>query len=215
MKSKRKKNLTSAEVQEILKLYPNTKTAQIAKLYNISVAHVYKTAQRYGVKKSVDFMSSPASGRIQRGQCLSPTTQFKKGHIPACKGQRIESMMKKQEKIENWRKNLWKKGNKPHSTAKDGEVRWREGVGYYFIRHDENDWEFYHRYLWKQKYGEIPEGHNIVFKDGNQKNCVIENLECLSNMELGEKNRITKYPVDLRRLIITNNKLLKEIKNYE
>lgn len=30
--------------------------------------------------------------------------------------------------------------------------------------------------IWKEYYGSIPKGHNIQFKDGNRKNCTIENL---------------------------------------
>lgn len=45
----------------------------------------------------------------------------------------------------------------------------------------------YHRYVWEQEHGEIPKGHNISFKDGDISNCDIDNLECISNAELGIK----------------------------
>lgn len=39
---------------------------------------------------------------------------------------------------------------------------------------------FYHRQLWRDEHGEIPEGHHIHHIDENPLNNDIENLECLS-----------------------------------
>lgn len=39
-----------------------------------------------------------------------------------------------------------------------------------------NAWERKHRYIWEQAYGKIPEGHVILFKDGDKSNVVLENL---------------------------------------
>lgn len=209
----KKKNLTSKQVQEILKRYPNERAVDISADYNVSVTHIYKTAHRYGVCKSEEFRSSPASGRIQKGQRLSPNTEFKKG--VSNPGRNPELIIKNKIKRLKWKESLFKKGHKPYNTAKDGEIRFRPGVGYYFIRIAENNWEFYHRHLWKKHHGSIPEGHNILFKDGNKKNCVIENLECISNSELGEKNRHTKYPYELQKAIEDRNRLSKLLKDLE
>ena len=38
---------------------------------------------------------------------------------------------------------------------------------------------------WKQYNGEIPEGHVIIFLDGNKQNCDIENLACVPFNYLG------------------------------
>ncbi len=214
----KRKNLSSAEIQDILKRYPDDKTESIARDFNVSISHIYKTAQRYGVVKSEKFKNSPASGRIQPRQRLSPDTQFKKGYSGATKGMRIEAIIKNKEKRQNWRdKCLWKKGNKPYNTAKDGEIRFRPSSGYWHIRIAENNWEFLHRHLWTKHHGPIPEGYNILFKDGNKNNCIIENLECISNAELGERNRHTQYPYDLQKTIEEKNKLNKLLKkmNHE
>ncbi len=198
----KRKVLTHEQVLEIVRRYPNEKSGDLAKEFNCNIYKIYKTAQRYGVTKSEAFKNSPQSGRIQKGQRLSPKTEFKKGHIPYFKGKKLPYTPS----------HLWKKGNKPYNTAKDLEVRWRHNPGYFFIRISENNWEFYHRYLWKQKYGEIPEGYNIIFIDGNSKNCKIENLACVSNAELAEMNRHTKYPKAVRTAIELKNKLNRTIK---
>jgi hypothetical protein len=65
-----------------------------------------------------------------------------------------------------------------------------------------------------QHYGAVPAGGNIVFKDGNPLNCVIENLECISNKELLERNRISGYPLELQAAIKTRNKIIKKIQDH-
>lgn len=218
IKKVRCKNLTTSEINEIKRRYPNEPAQVLADEYKVPIFRIYSVAKRYGIKKSDEFLNSSSSGRIQPGQNFSPETQFKKGCPGATKGMRIEAIIKNEDKLRNWReKCLWKKGNKPYNTGKDGEIRWRKNVGYYFIRISENNWEFLHRVIWQKKNGEIPPGFNIVFKDGNRRNCKISNLECISNAELVERNRHTKYPLDLRKAIEEKNKLnklLKEI-NYE
>ena len=42
------------------------------------------------------------------------------------------------------------------------------------------------RFVWEQHHGKIPEGHNIVYLDGNPLNCDISNLECTSNSIQGK-----------------------------
>lgn len=49
---------------------------------------------------------------------------------------------------------------------------------YWYIKHGYG-MVAYHRYLWEQHNGSIPAGYKVYFKDGNQLNCRIDNLECL------------------------------------
>lgn len=175
---KAKIRLTHEDVIKILDRFPDEKAETIAKDYGVHVQTIYKTAQRYNVKKSEAFLRSPESGRMQKGQCLSPRTQFKKGHIPCFKGRKLPYKPG----------HLWKKGNKPHNAGTDGEIRWRQNPGYYFIRIAENNWVFLHRFLYEQQHGKIPDGYNVIFKDGDRRNCVLENLDCVTHKELLELN---------------------------
>lgn len=74
----------------------------------------------------------------------------------------------------------------------------------------------YNRYLWEQKYGPIPKGTNVCYKDGNPNNCVIENLELLTNAESAIKNSKNRkyYPEEIRELHKLLNKLNRKIKSY-
>lgn len=73
----------------------------------------------------------------------------------------------------------------------------------------------YHRYLWEQENGAIPKGYNIFFKDGNRRNCMIENLECISNAELARRNTIHNYPAEVKELFFLRRSLNKAIKKSE
>lgn len=209
-------NLTSEQVNEIVRRYPDEKSATIAADFNIYTELVYKTARRYGVKKSEEFRQSEHSGRIQKGKCLSPETQFTKGCTGNTIEVRMQALIKKRDKLEAWKRNLWKKGNKPYNTAYDGEIRFRPGYGYWFIRISEQNWVYYHRYLWEQNYGEIPKGWNVVYKNGVNMKVPpeLKDIECISDAELGDRNRITKYPAELQNAIKTKNILNKIIKEY-
>jgi len=210
--------LTRNQVKEILRLYPDHPAAMIAAQFGQPVNKIYMTAKRYGVQKSEAFRNSPLSGRIRKGQRLSPGTEFKKGRIPPVKGKKRADIRKSREERNKNLSTRWKKGNRPHTTKHDGAISVRRVIRpngvmrYKFIRISEGKWVFLNRYLWEKTHGAIPAGDNVVFKDENTLNCTIENLECISNAELIERNRGTRYPLDLKRLIRTRNKLQKTLK---
>ena len=214
-------NLTGAQVQEILRLYPDCPAAEIARRFGRPVSTVYKTAQRYGIRKSEDFLNSPLSGRIRNGKRLSPETEWKKGHIPATKDKKLADICKSKEAFARSVSSRWKKGNKPQTTKYDGAVTVRrfhnhksgDVFPYKWIRVAEGKWEFLHRHIWVTAHGDIPDGHNVVFRDGNTLNCTLDNLECISNTELMERNRNSQYPLEMKRLIVARNKLSRTLKN--
>jgi hypothetical protein len=208
---------TSKTVADILQLYPDMPTADIAAKYNCSISKIYKTAQRYRIKKSEAYFSSEKSGRRMKGERRSVESEFKKGHTPWSKGKKLSEIFKSKEALERTHTGRFKKGNKPATTKYDGAITLRRNINgrnYYCIRVAESRWEFLHRYLWEQMHGEIPKGSNVVFRDGNPMNCVIENLECLTHAELAERNSIGRYPAELQNAIKLKNKIIKKLKNY-
>lgn len=112
--------------------------------------------------------------------------RFKPGHVPVNKGTKG---------LTGANVTSFKKGNIPHNTKHDGAISYRahkrDNRTYKYIRTAKAEWELYHRYLWKQHYGEIPKGHIIRFIDGDTMNTTIENLECISRAE--NRNRNINY----------------------
>ena len=74
------------------------------------------------------------------------------------------------------------------------------------------------RYIWEQYYGKkIPEGHRIIFLDGNVNNFDISNLACIDLSTQISVKSIQDCSANLKRLKITSfklNKILSEL-SYE
>lgn len=110
----------------------------------------------FGTKQSVQSISDLMSKRLK---AVSRKNNSKKGHF--------------------------KKGAKPKHPVgaeieKDGYI-WVKVNDTYFEGHTTNDdycknWKRKSEIIWEEHNGAIPEGHFIVFLDGNKKNCDIKNL---------------------------------------
>lgn len=212
-----KERLTGEMVAEILRLYPDHLSGEIAERVGVPIYKVYGVAYRHGLRKSEAFLASPASGRMQRGVPFSAATQFKKGHTPPTMGVRDGAHIKTATAKERWRATLFAKGHKPYNEAYDGAIiERRQIVGsrlfrYKVIRMAPRKWQYYQRYVWEQAHGAIPAGHKIVFKDGDRLNCALDNLECVSTGELCKRNSLHRYPAEIKELFRLRGKLKKEI----
>lgn len=114
--------------------------------------------------------------------------RFQKGHIPSNKGKKMSP-----EQYERCKNTMFKKGTLPFNHMEIGEYT-HTTDGYLVKKIQENGaqkerFEFVHRAVWKEHYGEIPKGKMIGFLDGNKDNCNIENLILLDREENLELNR--------------------------
>ncbi|MFW5908032.1 MAG: HNH endonuclease signature motif containing protein [Desulfosalsimonas sp.] len=66
-----------------------------------------------------------------------------------------------------------------------------------------------HVWIWEQANGPAPDGHAIIFKDGDKRNFNIDNLELVSRNELLCMNlyRYSEYPEELKPSILAMAKL--------
>lgn len=143
--------------------------------------------------------------------------RFKKGQTPFNKGKKIETWMKP-EMIASLKKTCFKKGQLPHNTLYDGAIRVRKdktGASYQYIRLAKGKWELLQREVWRQHFGEIPEGRLITFKDGNTMNCNPTNLRLMDRQANMVRNTIHRYPVEVKQAIRVIGKLKRKIKTYE
>ena len=121
----------------------------------------------------------------------------------------------------------FKKGHIPKNAHPEGTITERKdnrGIPYLWIKlQGTRRMRMLNVHVWEQQNGKTPEGHCIIFKDGDTLNCNIENLECISRADLLRKNyeaaRWLKNKLDenpeLKKIYLLNQELKKEIKNVK
>lgn len=84
----------------------------------------------------------------------------------------------------------FKKGNVPVNKFPVGTVK-KKTDGYIWkkIGEGEREWKQLHRILWEEANGPIPEGHVLIFKNGNKEDVRLENLILVTLEENAVMNR--------------------------
>lgn len=194
---------TPESSEELRLLYPKMQSKILAEKFGCSIKTVHQKAFAMSIKKNAEFLSSEASGRIQKYSEKGKAGRFKKGHIPYNKGTHPPTVGRMAE-------TQFKKNQMPHNHLQIGVLR--KPGGYWKIKIAEpNVWEFLHIKTWTDANGEIPDAMCIVFKDKNQDNCTLENLECVTRKELYRRNSIHNFPDELKQTIQTLGRLKRTI----
>lgn len=204
---------TQQENEYLLQHYPDTLTDNIAKLLGRSRTSVNGQAYKLGLHKSESFKLSEQSGRLTGRQGMP--TRFKKGHTPANKGKKMPEELYEKCSVTMFRKGNIPKNHKPVGTISIRGNHKREQHYLYIKLAEPNKWEFLHRHVWEKANGPIPKGMNLVFKDGNQNNCSLDNLELISNDQLMIRNTIHRYPEELKEAIRILGQTKRKIRRYE
>lgn len=120
------------------------------------------------------------------------TGRFEKGHIPDNKGKKWDDFMPKDSQ-ERSRKTTFKKGNKSLNAVDIGEEHMRysgsnpDDQGYLYVKvcdgKGHKNWIPKQRVIYEQHHGPIPEGHKVIFADGNRFNFDIDNLVLVTSSE--------------------------------
>lgn len=202
-----RRKFTESEIQLLQEKFPDSYTIDICKLLNRSYSSVCGKAHSLGLKKSVSFQEMELQKQGERLKVIGVAARFQKGHISHNTGKKMDP-----EVYEKIKHTMFKKGQVCNNAKKDWEEvirKEKNGRNYIWIKVPGiRNIMYKHRWLWVTHHGEIPKGHNIIFKDGNTMNCVLDNLECISNAELMRRNTIQRYPTELKQTM----KLLKKLK---
>ena len=196
---------TEQEIKFLKDNYSEMKTADIATIMNRPLGGVNGKAHTLGLKKSKSYMDKILAIESAKLKELGKTYQFKTGNKPYNYGQNMSTLL-----YENCQKTMFKKGRKPHNTRKEGEES-KSKDGYTYVKISDNDWRLKHRVIWEKVNGPIPDDQIVVFKDNNQLNFDINNLELISKSENMLRNTIRQYPEPIQQIIKLNNKLKKQI----
>ena len=129
--------------------------------------------------------------QLQRAQYGFSTTArncFKKGHVPWNKGLKGVNFGGKETQF--------KPGHKPHNWVPVGSER-VNADGYIDVKvHDytgkdsKKNWKGKHIITWERHHGrKVPNGHAVIFGDGNRRNFDPENLILVSRAQLARMNQ--------------------------
>lgn len=210
----RRRFWTKQEDARLRQLYPRRKTQEIAQLLGKSICSVFYRAGRLKLRKTAKYMASPEACRLRRGDHPGIAFQFKSGHVPANKGLRRPGWSPGR-----MAETQFKKGNHPHTWKPMGTTRVTKD-GYLERKASDTgrprrDWIGEHVLLWRKAHGRIRPGHAVVFQDGNKRNIVLRNLECITRRELLRRNKIHHYPPELKETILLVGKLRRAIEKKE
>lgn len=120
-------------------------------------------------------LSSGLTGRFEKGQ-----TSWNKGKKLPSKGGTLKTQ--------------FKPGNVPHNTAKIGTVL-KKSDGYLWRKISDGNgfsknWRQEHILRWEEENGPVPEGHCLIFLDGNRENVELSNLRLVTRGELASMIRL-------------------------
>lgn len=103
---------------------------------------------------------------------------------------------------------MFKKGKKPfnahpigHEINCKGYIWVKVADDLYETRGDwMKNWKPKSKIIYEQHHGPVPEGHQIIFADGNNRNFDIDNLIAVSKREICYMNKTGLYKIDKRKL---------------
>ena len=155
------------EIQFLEEVAFGKRHCEIAELFNNKFGENISISQLRGVLKRY---------KIKTGF----TGRFEKGRTPWNK--ETKGIMKSN-------KTSFKKGRLPHNYLPVGTRKLKDG--YIFVKTGHpKEWKLEHRMIWEKRYGKVPKGCVLIFKDGNCLNTNLDNLMLISRRELAVMNHI-------------------------
>lgn len=190
MKTKQKRHRwSSKKIKLLMRLYPETPNVIIAEQLKLPVSCVVNKAFQLKLRKSKEYLAKLWHKCAEHPDMIA--TRFKPGHVPSNKGKRQKEFMSA-DGIEKTKATRFKTGHKPHNIKPVG-YETVHADGYTYVK-TENGMEAKHRIIWKQHFGEIPNGMRVFFLDGNRQNLSIDNLalEDMAQVLSRTRNKMTK-----------------------
>lgn len=205
---------SNQQIERLIEIYPNTKSALIAKEFNCSITTIYNKAFDLSLKKTDDFLAKIASENFTEDH---PARKFifKKGNKSFNQGKKQVDYMTP-EAIERTKATQFKPGQKVWNAKPIGYERVTVG-GYIEVKVEEpNVFKAKNRIVWEKHFGPIPKGYNVQFKNGIKTDFSPENLYLISRREqLLTENSVNIIPEELKKTVNLINKLKKTIKENE
>ena len=208
---------TKEHLEKLASWYPHVSTAEIAQRLGFSMARVYDKAHKLGLKKSINYMARQMDKCREEIAGLGEDTRFKPGLTPWNKGLKgmggggAETQFKKGEINGRARKIMKPLGTERISREGYLERKVDDTLGLKWNR----QWERVHKILWESAHGPVPKGYVIVFKNGDKTDIRLDNLECITRVELMGRNTYHNYGKEVAELIQLRGAISRKINKLE
>jgi hypothetical protein len=197
--------------QLIRVLYPTVPSRPLCDYLGITMSQLYNRVFQMGVKKNprIKYLQNRAL-RLNGGM----KSRWQRGYEPHNKGKQMSSELYAEGKTYH----VQALSNKPFNTREPNatSIRWdKTGRPYSYTKVKDSLWVLTHRLVWESIYGPIPKDHVVRFKDGNNLNIQIDNLECIPKTENAIRNSIHRFLGEVQTVIRLKSKLNKQIKQKQ
>lgn len=208
---------TQAQIEVIRQRFPHEPTAAIAKALNRSSSSVSQKAYSLGLRKTKAFLGSDLSGRLSARDDRGKRTRFTKGQAAHNKGLRRPGWGPGRMK-----ETQFKPGNRTGKAQElyvpiGTERLSRDGIRRRKVNDDmplQRRWKSVHAITWEAHHGPIPNGHIVVFRNGDRTDMRIENLELVTRGENMRRNTYhNRYSKDIALAIQLRGALIRKINN--
>lgn len=215
---RRRRPWTEAEEGTLRALYPHTRNIVLADILDRSACSVYGHACLLGIRKTPEYLASPAACRLRRGDNVGAPHRFQKGHVPANKGLRRPGWHRGRMK-ETW----FKPGQRGRRWMPVGSTRLIDGYLYTKIRDVRSthsgpgfvpytvNWKPTHHLLWQKHRGTVPRGHCLIFRNGDKTDIRLGNLKLVTRSYNMRRNSIHNLPKPLAEVIQLRGALMRQI----
>lgn len=210
---------TTADDALLRARFPHEPTAALARALHRTSSSLSQRAHHLGLRKSASYLASPAACRLRRGTNPGVCYQFKPGQVPHNKGLRHPPGWAPGRMAETQFKPGQLFGRAEELRAPVGsEVVQSDGYRKRKVRDDappgqsRQNWAFVHVLVWEAAHGPVPDGHAVVFRNGNKADIHIDNLELITRAELMRRNTVHRFPPELKSAIRAVSKLNKTIR---
>ena len=201
---------TQRQLDYLQRHYADMPMSELKRRTGHAEKSIWQRAAAMGLRKSQEFLRE--CGR-RTAQCPnSIATRFQKGLVPWNKGKRDYEFRSK-DAIARCAKTQFKPGHRPANAKPVGYERINDD-GYILVKVSMDcKMVLKHRWVYEQAYGAIPEGYNIMFRDGNKLNCSLDNLELVSRGEAARRQVKAETPEQRRkrveRMVVSRNKTIR------
>lgn len=209
---------TKMDLAVLREFYADSRTVDVAAALGRPTNSVYNKALAMGLKKSAEYLASPAAGRLDGSR--NNGQRFRPGHESWNKGLKGSSGLHPNSVRTQFKKGAMA-GAAQHNYVPIGSERVSKDG--YLERKVTDDptlvptrrWVAVHRLVWEAANGSIPSGHVVVFLPGRKSAdaslITPDALELVSRAELARRNHPRNKSPELAKLVQLKGAITRQV----